>query len=152
MEFARRWLTHVQGITFGDVGMAYEIYDIPHAMRIRDNSAVQWTAHPNGSKTRPVAGSVMLWHEGGEFQWTGHVAIVTEVSDTYVRIAEQNVEDCSWQGKDYARELAVAVDAKGDYTVRETWGKKGGNIKGWLNVPPGFVAEPIPYTIPFAMP
>jgi hypothetical protein len=35
--------------------------------------------------------------------------------------------------------------------VRETWGKKGGSIKGWLNVPPGFVPEPIPYTIPFAL-
>ena len=152
VEFARRWLIHAQGITFGDVGMAYEIYDIPHATRVRGGGVVQWTAHPNGSSTRPVAGSVILWNEGGEFQWTGHVAIATAVSDTYLRIAEQNVEDCSWQGKDYARELAVSVDASGSYKVRETWGRKGGTIKGWLNVPAGFVAEPIPYTIPFTLP
>ena len=119
VEFARRWLTHVQGpltmphfktlslllcvlragITFGDVGMAYEIYDIPHASRVTNGSAVKWTAHPNGSTSRPVAGSVILWNEGGEFQWTGHVAIATEVSDAYLRVAEQNVEDVSWGGR-----------------------------------------------------
>ena len=152
VEFARRWLTHALGITFGDVGMAYEIYDIPHATRVRDSSAVAWTAYPNGSAVRPVAGSVILWNEGGEFQWTGHVAIVTEVTDTYIRIAEQNVEDVSWEGQDYARELAVSVDASGGYHVKETWGKKGGSIKGWLVVPEGFVPQPIPYTLPFARP
>ena len=149
--------------------MAYEIYDIPHASRVVDGSPVMWTAHPNASVVRPLAGSVILWNEGGEFQWTGHVAIVTEVSDTYLRIAEQNVEDVSWEGKvitpsslfyepqlyllidakDYARELAVSVDAGGRYNVRETWGKKGGSIKGWLNVPPDFVPQPLPYTLPF---
>ena len=148
----RRWLTHVQGVTFGDVGMAYEIYDIPHCTRVRDGVPVHWTAHPNGCAVRPLAGSVMLWNEGGEFKWTGHVAIVTEVSDTYVRIAEQNVEDVSWEGKDYARELAVSVNSDGCYNVRETWGKKGGSVKGWMNLPHGFTPEPIPYTIPFALP
>jgi glutathionylspermidine amidase/synthetase len=132
--------------------MAYEIFDIPHATRVRDGSAVHWNAYPNNSRTRPTAGSVILWNEGGEFEWTGHVAIATEVTDTYLRIAEQNVEDVSWEGKDYARELVASVDADGRYNVRETWGKKGGCIKGWLNLPEGFLQEPIPYTIPSALP
>ncbi len=35
----------------------------------------------------------MIWLPGGEFEHTGHVAVVIEVTDTEVRVAEQNFDD-----------------------------------------------------------
>lgn len=146
VEFSRRWLIHAQGITFGDVGMAYEIFELPHATRVSDGSLVPWENIPNGFSPRPVPGSVLIWDEGGEFRHTGHVAIVTEVSDNWVRVAEQNVEDADWEGKDYARELQVDFDpVKNTYHIHEVWGRHGGVVLGWKNLPTDFVPEPIPH-------
>jgi glutathionylspermidine amidase/synthetase len=147
VEFSRRWLIHAHGLTFGDVGMAYEIFDFPHAVRVSDGSKVPWTNIPNGSSTRPVPGSVLIWDEGGEFRHTGHVAIVTAVSDTWVRVAEQNVDDTIWpEGQDYARELAAEVNpSTGGFFVHEVWGRHGGQVLGWKNLPENFVPEPVPH-------
>jgi hypothetical protein len=146
VEFARRWLIHAMGVTFGDIRMAYQIFDLPHAICVRDSSPVAWKAIPNGSSPKPVRGSVMIWTEDGEFERTGHVAIVTDVSDNWVRVAEQNVDDEFWApDHDYARELAADFDPEtGNFMVHETWGKKGGKIRGWMMFPDDYVAEPIP--------
>ncbi len=147
VEYSRRFLIHTHGVTFGDVGMAYEIYDIPFVTRIRDKSQVPWASYPNGSTIRPVPGCVLLWHEGGEFRYTGHVAIVTEVTDNWVRVAEQNVEDALWGGDNYARELRVTVDENtGSYFIHEEWGKRGGRILGWKLLPEDFESHPIPHS------
>ena len=142
VEFARRWLIHATGVTFGDVGMAYEIFDMSHAIRVKDEEKVPWTNIPNGSSERPVPGAVLIWNEGGEFRWTGHVAIVVDVSDEWVRVAEQNVDDTYWpRGQNWARQLAVEYDkAKGTYFIHEV----DGSIKGWKNPPNAFVRDPIP--------
>jgi glutathionylspermidine amidase/synthetase len=147
VEFSRRWLIHAQGITFGDVGMAYEIFELPYAIKISDGSRIPWENIPNGATTRPVPGSVLIWDEGGEFRHTGHVAIVTDVSDDWVRIAEQNVDDTFWpEGQDYARELKVDYDPTNQsFHIHEVWGRHGGVVLGWKNLPVDFVPEPIPH-------
>ena len=70
--------------------------------------------------------------------------IVSVVSDSYVRIAEQNVHDMSWEGRDYSRELpAVADAATGAFHVYDRYGK-GGTITGWKLLPDDFKPAPIP--------
>jgi len=104
---------------------------------------VPWTNVPNGSSTRPVAGCILIWNEGGEFKWTGHVAVVTAVTDSYVRVAEQNVHDMSWEGRDYSRQLAAVTDpATGAFHIHESYGK-GGTIAGWKLLPQDFQPQPI---------
>jgi DNA repair protein Rad10 len=49
VEFSRRWLIHTQGITFGDVGMAYEIFHLTFAKKVSDGTKVSWNNIPNGS-------------------------------------------------------------------------------------------------------
>lgn len=146
VEFARRWLIHAMGVTFGDIRMAYQIFDLPKAMCVRESNPIAWKAIPNGQGPRPVLGSVMIWTDKGEFEHTGHVAIVTEVSDTWVRIAEQNVDDEYWPiDRNYARELRAEFNSEtGSYFVHETWGKKGGAVRGWMMFPEDYVPEPIP--------
>jgi glutathionylspermidine synthase len=98
VEFSRRWLIHVMGLTYGDIGMAYEIFLLREAIRVQNVSeTVPWTNIENGQTERPQVGSLLIWNEGGEFRVTGHVAVVVAVTESYVRVAEQNVDDCSWQ-------------------------------------------------------
>ena len=44
----------------------------------------------------PVLGDILLYAEGGHFEHTGHVAIVVDATEQYVRIAEQNMDDIMW--------------------------------------------------------
>ncbi|MGU0055757.1 CHAP domain-containing protein [Enterobacter hormaechei] len=55
-------------------------------------------AFANGSKRAPQAGALLIWQKGGEFHETGHVAVITQLLDDRVRIAEQNVihSRCRW--------------------------------------------------------
>ncbi len=40
VEFSRLWLIHVQGLAYGDVGMAYEIFPLREAIRVQNDSSV----------------------------------------------------------------------------------------------------------------
>ncbi len=40
VEFARRWLIKAQGYTFGDVAMAFQIFDMKYAIRVSDGAKV----------------------------------------------------------------------------------------------------------------
>ena len=53
-------------------------------------------AFANGSKRAPQAAAHLA--KGGEFHETGHVAVITQLLDDRVRIAEQNVihSRCRW--------------------------------------------------------
>jgi glutathionylspermidine amidase/synthetase len=147
VEFSRRWLIHAYGVTYDEVGMAFEIFDLPHAIRIQDGKRIPWQNIRNGFSPRPVPGSVLIWEEGGEFRDTGHVAIVTDVSDHWIRVAEQNVHDTLWpDGRNYARELNVDSDpAIGRYFIHETLWSQGGRILGWKNLPDDIQFESIPH-------
>ncbi|MCX9126735.1 CHAP domain-containing protein, partial [Providencia rettgeri] len=91
VEFARRFLYLNYGTVFSDVGMAYEIFSLRFLRHVVDDDILPLKAFVNGSPVKPAAGSLLIWDEGGEFNKTGHIAIITKVYDDKVRIAEQNV-------------------------------------------------------------
>jgi len=148
VEFARRWMVSVLQCTFGDVGMAYEIFEIPHFKTLEHGKAVRLERDVNGgTKHRPQRGSLLMWHPGGFFRHTGHVAVITEATDAYVRVAEQNVTDIPWdEGCDYARELPVMIGEDGSYVIRDPL--RGARVLGWvtpaLAQQPPVVAQPQP--------
>ncbi len=120
VEFARRWMYINKGYIFDDVAMAYDIFELRTVRDVKANALLPLTAFTNGSQRHPVAGCLLIWKEGGEFEDTGHVAIVTDVTANYVRIAEQNVGHGRWQeGCHYARELNAVVTDDGEYWI--TW-------------------------------
>jgi glutathionylspermidine amidase/synthetase len=85
----------------------------------------------NGSRRRPEPGCLLIWDEGGEFETTGHVAIVTEVTDDYVRVAEQNVGHVMWpDGHDYSREIKAETTEDGHYWLECSFGDA--TILGWV--------------------
>ena len=131
VEFARRWLYVNTGCVFDDVGMAYEIFNFRHLTHVESGQKLPLHAFKNGSPKRPQPGALLIWEEGGEFEHTGHVAIITEVSDQWVRIAEQNVHFTPWpNGANFARELRAREDEQGRYWISCTFADA--EIMGWM--------------------
>ncbi|MFT5576439.1 MAG: glutathionylspermidine amidase/synthetase [Bermanella sp.] len=131
VEFARRWMYLNHGYIFDDVAMAYDIFELRSVRNLKSNSLLPLQAFRNGSKAHPVLGSLLIWEEGGEFEDTGHVAVVTDVTETCIRVAEQNVGHAQWEvDKNYARELSATVTRDGEYWVKCSYGDA--EILGWM--------------------
>ncbi|HEY5718608.1 MAG TPA: bifunctional glutathionylspermidine amidase/synthase [Motiliproteus sp.] len=131
VEFARRWLYQNSGWVFDDVAMAFDIFDLRSGRRVGDNAPLPLAAFRNGSQRWPEPGCLLIWNEGGEFEDTGHVAIVTEVLADRLRIAEQNLDHLPWPaGQDYGRELLLDLDGGGGCWVSCTFAE--GSILGWV--------------------
>jgi len=131
VEFARRWMYLNRGYIFDEVAMAYDIFLLRNVRVIRDNSLLPVYSFRNGSRRRPEPGCLLIWEEGGEFERTGHVAVITEVLPDRVRIVEQNVDHHMWEeGQDFARELRAEVAADGGFHIQCTF--EEGTILGWV--------------------
>lgn len=131
VEFARRWMYCNYGYIFDDVAMAYDIFDLRSVRDLATNTRLPLNAFRNGSKSHPTLGSLLIWQEGGEFEDTGHVAVVTDVAPNYIRIAEQNVGHGQWrEGHNYARELTAKITDDGEYWVKCSYGDA--EILGWM--------------------
>merc|ERR1719399_750308 len=106
--------------------MAYHIFELRHVTATDGSQLPLRAFHNGGSQRLPVKGSMLIWDRS--YDNTGHVAIVTEATESYVRVVEQNFDDVRWpDGQDYARELRVTADADGRYTVHD-----GFKILGWM--------------------
>jgi glutathionylspermidine amidase/synthetase len=131
VELARRWLYQTQGYIFDDIAMAYDIFRLRSVRVVRDNSQLPLRSFRNGARRPPEAGCLLIWNESGEFDVTGHVAVVTEVLDDRVRCIEQNVDHAVWPaGQDYSRELPMSRTADGGYCVACDLGNT--EILGWV--------------------
>ncbi|MEQ8709089.1 MAG: bifunctional glutathionylspermidine amidase/synthase [Rhodospirillales bacterium] len=108
VELARRWMYLNRGYIFDDIAMAYDIFRLRTVRMIADDSLLPLHSFRNGAKRPPEPGALLIWAEGGEFEVTGHVAVVTEVLDNAVRIIEQNVDHTVWpEGQNWSRELRL---------------------------------------------
>ncbi|OFZ21570.1 MAG: bifunctional glutathionylspermidine amidase/synthase [Bdellovibrionales bacterium RIFOXYA1_FULL_36_14] len=133
VELARRWMYLNTGYTFEDVPMAYDIFKLkdiknPHT---KTSDTLPLHSFKNGSQRHPEPGCLLIWDEGGQFEVTGHVAIVTEVLDDKIRIIEQNVDDTIWvENQNYSRELKAVIDQDGGYWIKCECEKA--KILGWV--------------------
>ncbi len=131
VELARRWLYLNKGYVFDDIAMAYDIFNLRSVRVVEDGALLPLRSFRNGSKRRPEPGCLLIWDEGGEFDVTGHVAVVTEVFDDCIRCLEQNVDNGKWpEGRDFSRELAASVSADGGYRISCTYPES--RILGWV--------------------
>ena len=129
VEFARRYLYLNHGMVFTDVGMAYEIFSLRFLRQVVNDALVPLQAFANGGKKRPEAGALLIWAEGGEFEHTGHVAIITEVFHDKIRIAEQNVIHSRLpSGQQWTRELKMTTNE--GYLLHDTFDNT--HILGWM--------------------
>ncbi|WP_133011979.1 bifunctional glutathionylspermidine amidase/synthase [Marinomonas flavescens] len=131
VEFVRRWWYLNRGYIFDDVAMAYDIFRLTSVRVLADGSRLPLKSFRNGSLRHPEVGALLIWSEGGEFEVTGHVAIVTEVYPDKLRLVEQNVGHQIWpKGQNYSRELPARISDDGGYWLRCSYGDA--SILGWV--------------------
>lgn len=141
VEFARRFLYLHYGTVFTDVGMAYEIFSLRFLRKTINDDILPLQAFANGSKQSPAVGALLIWQEGGEFKVTGHVAVITEVLEDKIRIAEQNVIHTRLPaGQQWTRELPLKVTDNG-YFIQDTFDNT--TLLGWM-----IQIEPNAYSLP----
>ena len=130
VELARRWLYTCHGLIFEEVGMAYEIFGLTSLRDPESGKSYPLESFRNGSKRPPEVGCMIIWDEGGEFEHTGHVAIVTAVYEDRVAIIEQNNRDEVWpDGQTFSREISMRRAYDGGAWLRSPM--KEGTILGW---------------------
>ena len=131
VEFARRWMYINCGYIFDDIAMAYDIFELRSVRDVNSQQRLPLHAFRNGSKQHPSVGSLLIWEEGGEFEETGHVAVVVEVHPDKIRLAEQNVGHQVWpQGQSWCRELKAKVTQQGEYWIECSY--SDATILGWM--------------------
>ena len=131
VEFARRWLLMNRGYVFDDIAMAYDIFRLNSVRVVATDERLPLHSFTNGSLRHPQPGCMLIWSEGGEFQVTGHVAIITDVFPDKILIAEQNVGHQYWpQGRHYARELPARIADDGSYWIQCSY--HNATVLGWV--------------------
>ena len=134
VELARRyWLVNF-GVVFDSIPMAYNIFELKSARAVATDDLVPLQQFPNGYKSMPAKGSLLIWEAKGDtFKITGHVAVVVDVGPDHVDIVEQNVLDEVWKGTKYSRRLPATLDSvSGSYTISCTFA--GSHILGWTTI------------------
>ena len=121
VEFVRRWLIIVYGITFESVDHAKDIYNLNYfSNKIPIKKCI------NGSD-KISFGDLVIWTNQGEFKEHGHVAVIVKIKNNQVYIAEQNTTNKSWNGKKYSRKLLFNNNILVDRKYPDT------KIIGWIN-------------------
>jgi len=88
VELARRFYLIKYGLLFEEVQGAKEIANIQTIYHIEHKRYVYWPTYMNAGL--PVIGSLLIWDATEEFPKTGHIAVVTRVTQKYVEVIEQN--------------------------------------------------------------
>jgi glutathionylspermidine amidase/synthetase len=121
VEYARRWWVSQFDLYLLNVPRACDIWTRTFVRRLSDNKNVAIKMHDNGTSTvKPAVGDFLIWKRTDE-QPVGHIAVVSELTDTHVRIAEQNVDNnVMWGGGHYSRQFALQrSEETGAWTIRD---------------------------------
>lgn len=104
VEYARRWLLKEQGVVFGDVDIAADIWAIPQVTNPVNHQTQNFVSMVNGAHALPQKGDLIIYGKG--YLGTGHVAVVVTINEKQqtIQVAEQNYKNTQWPA-DYAREI-----------------------------------------------
>jgi len=126
VEYARRYLLLTFGVTFSSIPMAWNIFtDIDAFQNVADKSPRKINKHLNGSVIPPIVHSLLIWTKA--CNRTGHVAVITNVTDSFVEICEQNWDQKVWKNPNFSRRLPLVKEGE-LYFIKKT------NIFGWINL------------------
>lgn len=105
VEYARRWMMIVNGVTFDSVINASELWNTTHVSLLSDKSIkYKFINYPIHSNNRPTVGSLVIYRKSNKYPH-GHVAVIVAVHENgEVDIAEQNQSFDKWENN-YSRRI-----------------------------------------------
>lgn len=127
VEFARRWLLLRKSCIFLNVECAYHMWEnLSYIERVTDGKKFPLKMCLNGSPYKPKCDSFLIYPCSEETPF-GHVAVICEVHDNFIRVTEQNYRFHYWSS-DYARQIPL-IHKNGLYYIEDYY-----NIYGWLEI------------------
>jgi len=96
VEYARRWLLSVRGITFPSIQDASDLWNMEEAIHIRSQQRIPFLSVP-ASERLPKIGDLVIYDRHPIYPH-GHVAVVVYISSLWIGLAEQNISDKKWVG------------------------------------------------------
>ena len=118
VEFARRWLLQHRNILLPDVQIAAHIFYLEQMLHVPTGSHVAVRPIANGTFVPPQAGSLIIYPQSNE-GFVGHVGVIVEAAEGYVRVADQNRFFHNWGDAHYSAEFTVERDEEGRYWIRD---------------------------------
>lgn len=148
VEYARKWWMLNKGITFGDIGSAFEIIYLTEGKHIYSKESFPLARSLNGSASRaPKVGDLVIYSaDRSSVDWMhGHVAVVVAVDlkEGSVSLAEENYNNLPWQDPEqFARKIQL-FEVSGRYTlidvaVNTNKNATGAQISGWIYPKKGY--------------
>lgn len=132
VEFARRWLYKRKSLVLPDVDWAVHIFNLRNVFDACTAAPVCCVAVRNGTEKKPVADSLLVY-PSEENSPVGHVAVITEVGDSWVRIADQNHRFHKWEA-DYSAQLPLSCE-NGLWTITDFMDGEVIKPLGWMTFP-----------------
>jgi hypothetical protein len=130
VEFARRYWIQQLDVKLPNVMWAYHIWNLQNVRTLEDGKVVPLLKFTNGQATsKPQVGDLLIW-QITEAQSVGHVAVIVEVTDSEVRVGEQNADNnIMWAGGIYARSFPLQCDeSTGAFTIVDAEDP----LQGWV--------------------
>lgn len=149
VEFARRWWISELDVQLPSVPRACDIFTSLSKVKCLASEKTTYVAlrkYEQGVSTiRPEVHDAVIWKKT-EAQPVGHIAIVSEVTNDSVRVAEQNVENnIMWKGGNYTREFALEKNSDtGAWFIKDNEDP----ILGWVRVDKESNEEPPKWIAP----
>lgn len=139
VEFARRWLWDAKGLILPSIPMAAHIFYLGYVHDPALNRDVPTKSTRNGTTEPPVADSLIIYAQDSE-NFVGHVGVIVEATETYIRVADQNRFFHHWEGKTYSKEFPVEKRADGTYWIIDAEARP----LGWVTFPGYATLPPVP--------
>ena len=113
VEFARRYWYKRYGCLLGEVQLAADIWKEKNVRIVptERNRIVPLRHFENGAEIAPREGDLVIYDIHPSLH-TGHVAVVVEVGDSFVRVAEQNRNNGKMWPGNYSFELRLDTKVK----------------------------------------
>lgn len=141
VEFARRFWFVKYGVTFGSVETAADMWAETKSAGKPNGESRGVVPRENGGSTKPRRGDLLIYDRAErDFLGAGHVAVIVEVKEKRIKVAEQNWDNRPWQLERSARYLTLTEEGGAYRITDENPMPDGGEplgeevIRGWLRL------------------
>ncbi|CAF3811775.1 unnamed protein product [Rotaria sp. Silwood1] len=127
VEFARRWLLLRKSCIFRNVGSAADIWQqLTYVERVIDGEKFLLKTYSNGSSHKPKCDSFLIYPRNEGIPY-GHIAVICEVEENFIRVTEENYRFHYWTSN-YARQIPM-INHNGLYYIEDYF-----NVYGWIEI------------------
>jgi trypanothione synthetase/amidase len=127
VEYARRWLLLRKSCIFQDFASAADMWkELKYVERVTDGRKFSIKTYSNGSSNKPQCESFVIYPRGKEIPF-GHITIICEVQEDFIRVAEQNYRFHYWPGS-YSRQIPM-IKRDGLYYINDYY-----DVYGWMEI------------------